>query len=240
MSSLESEEAENVVSPHGMPATEAAGQPHLALVDPGRLRRDCLKLAVQGAGWRVTDMPAIRDLARRLARGEVFDAALIGGASGAAIDGKEVAQLAAAAGHMPILVAADGGNGRYAANLRSVGVLPANASLRMLVSALARIRGDVSVPPDPMPPEAFRTIGSAPPRALTRRQREVLALISKGKSNRLIAAALSLSEETVKVHVKQIIKRLGVANRTQAAVIAAGANTSAPVVLLDGLSQGDR
>ncbi|HZU89092.1 MAG TPA: helix-turn-helix transcriptional regulator, partial [Stellaceae bacterium] len=55
---------------------------------------------------------------------------------------------------------------------------------------------------------------------------EVLALISQGKSNRLIASALSLSEETIKAHVKQIIRRLGVANRTQAALVAAG--TGAP------------
>src|SRR5207302_8024447 len=57
---------------------------------------------------------------------------------------------------------------------------------------------------------------------LTRRQRDVLGLISHGKSNRLIADALSMSESTVKAHVKQIIKRLRVANRTQAALLANG------------------
>jgi DNA-binding NarL/FixJ family response regulator len=48
----------------------------------------------------------------------------------------------------------------------------------------------------------------------------VLALISEGKSNKLIADALNMSESTVKAHVKQIIKRLNVANRTQAALLA--------------------
>src|SRR6266849_2839776 len=43
---------------------------------------------------------------------------------------------------------------------------------------------------------------------LTRRQRDVLGLISQGKSNKLIADALAMSESTVKAHVKQIIKRL--------------------------------
>ena len=55
---------------------------------------------------------------------------------------------------------------------------------------------------------------------MTRRQRDVLALISEGKSNKLIADALNMSESTVKAHVKQIIRRLKVANRTQAALLA--------------------
>jgi DNA-binding NarL/FixJ family response regulator len=57
-------------------------------------------------------------------------------------------------------------------------------------------------------------------RELTRRQRDVLALISEGKPNKLIADALNMSESTVKAHVKQIIRRLNVANRTQAALLA--------------------
>jgi DNA-binding NarL/FixJ family response regulator len=55
---------------------------------------------------------------------------------------------------------------------------------------------------------------------LTRRQRDVLGLIAQGKSNKLIADALAMSESTVKAHVKQIIRRLNVANRTQAALLA--------------------
>jgi len=55
---------------------------------------------------------------------------------------------------------------------------------------------------------------------LTPREREVLQLIAEGKSNKLIADALKMSESTVKAHVKQIIKRLNVVNRTQAALLA--------------------
>jgi DNA-binding NarL/FixJ family response regulator len=56
--------------------------------------------------------------------------------------------------------------------------------------------------------------------ALTPRQCDVLALIAEGKANKLIADALNMSESTVKAHVKQIIRRLKVANRTQAALLA--------------------
>jgi DNA-binding NarL/FixJ family response regulator len=59
---------------------------------------------------------------------------------------------------------------------------------------------------------------------LTRRQRDVLALISEGMSNKLIGDALTMTESTVKAHVKQIIKRLHVANRTQAALLATRAS----------------
>jgi DNA-binding NarL/FixJ family response regulator len=57
-------------------------------------------------------------------------------------------------------------------------------------------------------------------RHLTRRQHQVLAHLAKGRTNRLIARALGLRESTVKAHVKQIMRKLGVANRTQAALLA--------------------
>jgi DNA-binding NarL/FixJ family response regulator len=55
--------------------------------------------------------------------------------------------------------------------------------------------------------------------ALTNRQMEVLALLRRGASNKLIARELRMCESTVKVHVRQIMQKLGVANRTQAALM---------------------
>ena len=48
----------------------------------------------------------------------------------------------------------------------------------------------------------------------------MLALIARGLPNREIAAALHLSEKTVKTHVSNILAKLGVADRTQAALLA--------------------
>lgn len=80
-----------------------------------------------------------------------------------------------------------------------------------------------------------RDIGSAYPTAplntprrltslegLTKRQREVLALLAQGKPNIEIAKELGVSEKTVRFYISAILKSLKVANRTQAALIAAG------------------
>ncbi len=55
---------------------------------------------------------------------------------------------------------------------------------------------------------------------LTKRQRQVLGLIAEGCSNRTIAQRLGLTEATVKLHVRAVLKGLEVENRTQAALMA--------------------
>ncbi len=54
--------------------------------------------------------------------------------------------------------------------------------------------------------------------SLTAREREVLAQIAEGRSNREIARLLHMSEKTVKTHVSSVLAKLGVADRTQAAL----------------------
>ncbi len=55
---------------------------------------------------------------------------------------------------------------------------------------------------------------------LTTREREVLALIAQGRSNKRIALELGISEKTVKTHVGHVLAKLDVTDRTQAAVLA--------------------
>jgi DNA-binding NarL/FixJ family response regulator len=56
---------------------------------------------------------------------------------------------------------------------------------------------------------------------LTPREREVLALIGRGFANKRIALELGIAEKTVKTHVSNVLAKLGVADRTQAALYAA-------------------
>ena len=52
---------------------------------------------------------------------------------------------------------------------------------------------------------------------LTKRQREVLALLARGRSNKEIARALNIAEATTKIHMAALLRTLGVRNRTEAA-----------------------
>lgn len=74
-------------------------------------------------------------------------------------------------------------------------------------SALRRRDGGASESPN----------GHALIEELTIRERDVLGLLAEGRSNRRIAAALGISEHTVKFHLASIFGKLGVSTRTEAA-----------------------
>jgi DNA-binding CsgD family transcriptional regulator/tetratricopeptide (TPR) repeat protein len=87
------------------------------------------------------------------------------------------------------------------------------------VEALAiRSRLDLTVAAPPAPPVAAP---DANPFGLTRRERDVLPLLVRGRTNRQIADELFISENTAGVHVSNILGKLGASTRTEAAGIAA-------------------
>ena len=55
---------------------------------------------------------------------------------------------------------------------------------------------------------------------VTRREAEVLTLLASGRTNRQIAESLYISEKTASVHVDNLLRKLGVTNRIEAAAIA--------------------
>jgi DNA-binding NarL/FixJ family response regulator len=103
------------------------------------------------------------------------------------------------------------------------GVVYKDVEPRDLASAIRSVHaGHVLLQPDVAAALLAPTSGSAPDllAALTGREREVLAEIARGRSNREIARGLSLAEKTVKTHVSNVLMKLGVADRTQAAIFA--------------------
>jgi DNA-binding NarL/FixJ family response regulator len=220
----------------------------VALVDQSRLRRECLKLALteHEPTWRVLELASAEDVLRLVEGGQKFDLLLLGAATAELVDLAQIEMLRQALPETPIVVVAENDNphrARLILNAGTRGFLPASLSLKVLLGALDLVlAGGVYVPSsliDAGPPRA--STPHAPKRQnepwseLTRRQRDVLALIAQGKSNKLIADALTMSESTVKAHVKQIIKRLHVANRTQAALLATGSlPPQSPAARADG------
>jgi DNA-binding NarL/FixJ family response regulator len=223
----------------------------IAVIDPSRLRRECLKLAiVQYSPERVVSEGASAEEILQLAEtGHYFDLILIGAATSEHVDLRQLELLRRALPDTPLVVVAESDNPQRARQILGTGArgfLPASLSIKVLMGALDLVlAGGVYVPSSLIDASPARSstgwqsgsTGSEPWSELTRRQRDVLGLISQGKSNKLIADALAMSESTVKAHVKQIIKRLNVANRTQAALVATGRVHFTPPRLAAGMAE---
>jgi two-component system NarL family response regulator len=65
---------------------------------------------------------------------------------------------------------------------------------------------------------AARLAARLPRQELSVRETEILQLVAEGKSNKEIAAALGLSDGTVRIHLSHVFEKLGVHDRTQAAM----------------------
>jgi NarL family two-component system response regulator LiaR len=178
-----------------------------ALIEAQRLRPDVILMDL--AMPRLDGVGAMRELRRRLPQVRVVVltsfaddhrllAALRAGAAGYLLKNVQPQELARAV---------------RAAHAGGAMLDPAVAA--RLVEAIA-----APPPPRPSPPSAH------PAAQLTPREREVLGLIGAGRSNKRIALELGVSEKTVKTHVGHLLAKLGVSDRTQAALYAVRAGWS--------------
>ncbi len=89
-----------------------------------------------------------------------------------------------------------------------------NVVAKEMVDTLARIvQGKPDDAPSQRQPAALLS-------DLTPREHEILSHVAEGQSNKMIARALNITDGTVKLHVKSILRKLGVHSRVEAAVIA--------------------
>jgi two-component system nitrate/nitrite response regulator NarL len=87
-----------------------------------------------------------------------------------------------------------------------------NVIAKEMVGILARIVQGRTIDETTRPTEALSD--------LTPREQEILIHVAEGQSNKMIAKALSITDGTVKLHVKSILRKLGVHSRVEAAVMA--------------------
>ena len=107
------------------------------------------------------------------------------------------------------------------------GFMPKNSLNQVLISAIRLVlAGGVYIPPEallksvpkPQPVPTNKAALQLDSLGLTNRQLDVLRLLVKGLSNKRISRQIDLAEATVKIHIRGILRTLGVTNRTEALV----------------------
>ena len=139
---------------------------------------------------------------------------------------REIALLTHCPEHPPLVIFSDADEPQnivMALGKGARGFIPTSLSLDIAVQALRLVgAGGLFVPASSLIAASQLTRVEAGPEAgdlFTGRQLVVAEALSKGKSNKLIAYELAMCESTVKVHVRNIMKKLKARNRTEVAVI---------------------
>ncbi len=110
------------------------------------------------------------------------------------------------------------------------GYLLKNVEPEQLADCLLRVAEGEAIVPRAMVPHLLKEFGSlarkmeavggGPLSTLTKREEEILQQLARGSTNKEIAQALGITENTVKIHLRSILKKLHVNNRIQAALYA--------------------
>ncbi|SIS84181.1 two component transcriptional regulator, LuxR family [Insolitispirillum peregrinum] len=219
------------------------------IADDHELFRDGLRLVLNelGPDVEVVEASCYEEILSRIDNGPVVDVLLLDLVMPGRTWTDVLRSLKERAPSLPVVILSASEDRRLvleAVRLGAAGFIPKTSSSRVMLSALRLVlSGGVYLPPtlidEPSPMSAHAQDPTAAlaglshhgvPLAstaehgdvspLTPRQREVLALLGQGKSNKEIARILDLSEGTVKLHVTAILKALNVSNRTGAVVAA--------------------
>jgi two-component system nitrate/nitrite response regulator NarL len=219
-------------TPVGSPAVVVVG-----VVSPDRLLRDGVDAILQGGGFSVSlSVPRVTDFVRSLQSGNAPpDVLLLVGASLLDID--EISALGSVREAAPdlriIVFAEESADTVFLRRLISIGVdalLPTDLSAEILVQSIRLVLlGEGFV----FTEYAHQLFEDEPPVSmpdLTPREIEIIRYLAEGHPNRTIADWLNLTEASVKVQIRRLLRKLGATNRTQAAIWA----------VKRGLVRGDR
>ncbi len=208
----------------------------ITLIDPVTERRKALNESLAANGL-------LTDAVSRLSRPSAATLVLLHIGSTLLDDAETAARIAEARKHLApgtaIAVIADRDDPELA--LRALreglcGYVPGSLPVNMMIAAiLLMMAGGLFLSPESL----TRHVGARdvvlkapvrPPVNLTTREDEVLLALQQGKPNKIIAADLKIAESTVKIHVRNIMKKLRASNRTQIVVLSRGPGekTAAP------------
>ncbi|KEO85637.1 regulator [Erythrobacter sp. JL475] len=203
--------------------------PRILIVDDHQLAREGLSAVLSQGGYDVVGLAASGEEAIELTARLAPDIVLMDVRLGDGIDGLEATRRIVAQGlpsrvimltlhETPAYV-------REALSAGAAGYVLKEAAIEELRGAIDQVMAGHSALPIELLNAAMRGNAPTPRREtldqiLTRRELEVVERIALGLTNKQIARELDISPATVKVHVERLIGKLGVADRTQAAVLA--------------------
>lgn len=202
---------------------------HFAIIDDHPMFREALLGAVHVAfpGSVVDQADSLTSACEVIARSETIDLILldlsIHGVTG--FDG--LIQIRARFPRLPIIVVSGMDDPQIvheAIRYGAAGFVPKASGKALLTEAITEvIGGGVFLPKEyrrAMPSRASKSTADMVDRvrSLTPAQMRVLTLVKRGKLNKQIAHELNVGESTIKAHISEIMRKLGVASRTQAVI----------------------
>ncbi|KZY56309.1 DNA-binding response regulator [Erythrobacter sp. HI0063] len=200
----------------------------ILIVDDHQLAREGLKAVLDGPDIAVAAMASSGEEAVEMASLHEPDIVLMDIRLGDGIDGLEATRQIVALGLgtrvLMLTLHEMAAYVREALAAGAAGYVLKDAAIEELKAAIAQVKAGQSAVPLELVNAAMRA-ASLPnrdadvSRLLTDRERDVVALVAEGLTNKEIGRRLDISPATVKVHVERIIGKLGVADRTQAAVL---------------------
>jgi DNA-binding NarL/FixJ family response regulator len=210
-------------------------RPRLLLVDDHPLAREGLRAVLAGAGYDIVGDAADGEAAVRLAIELRPDLVLMDVRLGPGIDGleatRQIVALGLSARVLMLTLHDTPAYVREALAAGASGYVLKDTAIENLRKAIDQVLDDQTAVPLDLMAAAMRSApDSRRPEdavaSLTSRERDVLRRVAQGRTNKEIGRELLISPATVKAHVERIIAKLGVTDRTQAAVLAARASGS--------------
>src|SRR5215472_8353157 len=229
----------SITAPLGTGAWPAAAPAVTLYIDQQQLSRNCVceQLAVYLADWTVRAVTSIRDVTSLVHLSKV--SIIVFNLHSRSFDSDEVRDevraIREAAPGTPLIVMSDledGAEVRRAMEHGARGYLPPHLPLSQAMAAIRFVKdGGTYIPQCVLasiiqePSSACLVDGDGDLVGFSPRQLQVLELLKEGKQNKIIAHELDMSEGTVKVHIRQIMRKLKVTNRTQVVLLTQGIQT---------------